>query len=221
MNATDTARKLLVKQTVTSFKTDIVNMKYDKCIMFDTFENFAEITGLTITRQQIPDGCTVIKHGIYIILTHEVKAVMLHRINTGKLPQPEKLRQRWTLAHEIGHVHLEHSEDNALQEQEANSFAGELLMPELVLLELRRRLGRELTVSEAGRLFGVSRSAAENRLRQIQRRNVFSPYLKDELMAKYGKLISNYADMVGTPAVSALICAKGRALPEPAEGLRL
>ncbi|MCL1832841.1 MAG: ImmA/IrrE family metallo-endopeptidase, partial [Oscillospiraceae bacterium] len=102
-------------------------------------------------------------------------------------------------------VYLGHAFNGQAQEREANTFAGELLLPELVLLELRRQLRRELSVGEVARLFGVSQSAAECRLRQIGRRSAFSPYLKEELMAKYERLIAEYTDMVGTPMVSALI----------------
>lgn len=42
-------------------------------------------------------------------------------------------RQNFTLAHELGHILLRHTEDNAAEEAEANCFAGHLLCPAPVL----------------------------------------------------------------------------------------
>jgi Zn-dependent peptidase ImmA (M78 family) len=121
----------------------------------------------------------------------------LHRSNAANFKsQCAHARKRWTLAHEIGHIYLEHTKDNAEEEREANLFASELLMPELVILELKRRLrdyGRTLTISEVERLFGVSQSAAANRMKQIESKEFFSPYLHKEFVQKYEFAIDNYA----------------------------
>ncbi|MDR6190356.1 Zn-dependent peptidase ImmA (M78 family) [Agrobacterium pusense] len=91
-------------------------------------------------------------------------------------------RQRFTIAHEIGHyfLHREHSsfEDGLLfrktanrnhQEDEANYFASLLLMPEV---EFRRTLTTS-SVEEAAAYFGVSKQAAELRVSNLGR-DVFS-----------------------------------------------
>jgi hypothetical protein len=200
MNNTDIvnkARELLVRQNIISFKTDIVNMKFDKFVRFDTFQNYAKVTGMpAVTTARVPEGCTLIKGGKYLILTHHVPLPKLHHSSDGAMRRyrTATLRARWTLAHEVGHVCLGHRKDDMVEEREANLFASELLVPELVILELQRQLGRKITTSEIGRLFGVSNQAAENRLHQIESKSRFSAYLKTELMETYGRLITNYTD---------------------------
>jgi hypothetical protein len=189
----DTAREVLIRQRITSFKPDVTKFDFGgKLVVFDTFQNYAKLAkSQPVTTRQIPDGCTIIKGRLHLILIHELPT--LHRnAGSSQIRESARLRSRWTLAHEIGHVSLGHREDSAVQEREANLFAGELLIPELVVLELQRRLGSELTAGEVARLFGVSRSAAENRLGQIGRKSRFSAYLKSELMEKYKELVENY-----------------------------
>jgi len=80
-------------------------------------------------------------------------------------------RKRFTIAHEIGHLKLNHLEDIVYRdsttslgtnenEVKANAFAAELLMPE----ELVRYAYNLLkSVSKTARVFGVSEVAAYNR----------------------------------------------------------
>ena len=73
-------------------------------------------------------------------------------------------RQRFTIAHEIGHVMLGHREHSALAEQEANHFAAAALcpLPLLALYDIRR-------VPEIARIFKISEDCAEKRLRDLSR----------------------------------------------------
>ena len=182
MNPTEKARQIIVKQEIKSFITDIPEMKFDKPLCFETFSGYAKTIGVPVSvYAQIEDGCTLIHsdpHGrkTYLILTRETS------------PQ----RRRWTLAHEIGHVCLEHVRDEDKEEREANSFASELLIPELVVLELQRRLGRSLISEEISRLFGVSLAAADGKVNQIKRKEYFSPFLKEEVLSKYESLIDDF-----------------------------
>ena len=77
-------------------------------------------------------------------------------------------RLRWTLAHEIGHIVLGHLErqtaDEDKLEEEANYFARELLMPLVVLDRLQAR-----SLADVCRVCGVSRAAAQIRLRDFER----------------------------------------------------
>jgi hypothetical protein len=200
--ATERARALLVSQDITAFRLTLEKLKFapELIILFDTFEGYArETNSAPITREQIPEGCTVTKGGKYVILTHDANPpsmkLKLHRSNSAvvsRQTRSAKLRNRWTIAHEIGHIYMKHSKDGVREEREADLFAAELLMPELVLLELRKQLGRELYVSEVARLFGASKSAAANRLELITRKEFFSAYLRTEIMQKYRELIENY-----------------------------
>lgn len=98
-------------------------------------------------------------------------------------------RQRFTIAHELGHLLLHQGSpvfvDRAVRvdfrdlnaasghhrhEIEANAFGAELLMPEdLMLSAVRRRAGLadEAMVSELSERFRVSRLAMENRLTNL------------------------------------------------------
>ena len=85
-------------------------------------------------------------------------------------------RKRFTIAHEIGHLKLNHLEDIVYRdsttslgtnenEVKANAFAAELLMPE----ELVRYAYNLLkSVSKTARVFGVSEVAAYNRLINLE-----------------------------------------------------
>ena len=79
-------------------------------------------------------------------------------------------RQRFTVAHELGHIIMRHSgaEDN---EAEANVFASRLLMPACVLYACEVK-----TADEIMSLCAVSRQAAEirlTRLAELRRRDKF------------------------------------------------
>ncbi|HAZ10787.1 MAG TPA: hypothetical protein DCY56_06760 [Candidatus Omnitrophica bacterium] len=94
-------------------------------------------------------------------------------------------RQRFSIAHEIGHYLLGHykdifvdmseisegrfdasdSEHNKVQEQEANYFAGELLMP---LFMLKRDFQKTRNVEEVAKLYRVSKDALWIRLLKLK-----------------------------------------------------
>jgi Zn-dependent peptidase ImmA (M78 family) len=177
MNPITAARDLLTEQDIVSFELSIESMKFNKTILFDTFSGYAKTVGIPgWSFDSIKDGCTVIKDDNYLILTRETASQ----------------RQRWTLAHELGHIHLAHDRNGENEERQANRFASELLIPELVVLELQRRLNRSLSATEIGELFCVSHSAAQSKLNQIRRKEIFSAYRKTEIMEKYESLIHNY-----------------------------
>lgn len=96
------------------------------------------------------------------------------RFNPGDAP----VRQRFTIAHELGHMFLQHGHsfrDNAnnynsgtalLRERDANSFAAELLMPKEVLDWLLFK--ENITdVQELARLLNVSGAAMHYRLKNL------------------------------------------------------
>jgi Zn-dependent peptidase ImmA (M78 family) len=74
------------------------------------------------------------------------------------------VRKRFTLAHELGHIVLDHIEDgeseehsNPLQEAEANAFAGELLVPSKDLKSFMKQ--RDRTFAELMDRYQVSHDA--------------------------------------------------------------
>ena len=84
-------------------------------------------------------------------------------------------RERWRLAHEIGH-HVLHGdqpvprqaqwEKNEL-EHEADLFAAELLMPGAALEKVVKGFEGQIDIEEAARAFRVGRQEMEKRLRQL------------------------------------------------------
>jgi hypothetical protein len=83
-------------------------------------------------------------------------------------------RERWRLAHEIGH-HVLHGgepvrtvqwEKNEL-ELEADVFAAELLMPAGALEKAVKGMEGHIDIEEAARAFRVGRQEMEKRLRQL------------------------------------------------------
>lgn len=69
------------------------------------------------------------------------------------------VRQRFSVAHELGHHFLRTRHgDGQLAEQEANAFAGELLVPGQML---RVSMEQTIDTGELARLFKVSRQALE------------------------------------------------------------
>jgi Zn-dependent peptidase ImmA (M78 family) len=87
------------------------------------------------------------------------------------------VRQRWTIAHELGHCllpghigQLARDGHTSKLEREANQFAAELLMPNHMVKtwwEHRRKLGREEAIKQMAWDFQVSRQAMEIRLKRI------------------------------------------------------
>ncbi len=69
------------------------------------------------------EGLTNEKDGKYIILINPANSTLE--------------RNRFTIAHEIGHIYLQHvSTNNKLIEKEANMFASRILMPMILIKEL-------------------------------------------------------------------------------------
>lgn len=121
--AENIARELRLSQKSDSLSLDIRKMNFDKSIIIDTFQNYSKVTNtplLSLTiKGKLKDGYTIIKNNIYIILYNE-REIYSERLN-------------WTLAHEVGHIYLEHKKDGKTEEIEANWFAAELLAPEIII----------------------------------------------------------------------------------------
>lgn len=151
------AIKLLLSQPELSLAIDVRQLKFGKKILFDTFAHYGELTGLTkddLMDGQIKDGYLVNRGDLFLILFEE----------TGKSSR----RLNWTLAHEVGHVYLNHETDGELEEIEAHYFASQLLLPDILLVYLQRKL-EILTPQMTAEFFGVSVSAARKKLETIKK----------------------------------------------------
>jgi len=76
-----------------------------------------------------------------------------------------EVRQRFTVAHELGHIALEHvgmdgssQHSTGAQEMEANAFASELLVPSADLKLFLKK--KDKTIEEVAKRYWVSRDAA-------------------------------------------------------------
>ena len=174
-----TAVELLLAQEIRSFRLRVPELKLDKNIRFDTFEHYASLTGVPPDHfcRVLDDGCTVLYGGQYLILFPS---------------QPLSPRLNYTLAHEVGHVYLDHKTDRAKEEIEANFFAAELLMPEMVIRALAQQKGR-IDAYDLCFLFGVSYEAAQKRIGTLNRKACpFGDPLHQQLLQKYQPLLNDY-----------------------------
>ena len=114
-----------------------------------------------------------------------------------------KTRIRFSILHELGHFMLNHDMrpdiPRALynkQEVEANYFAAQLLMPEQILGELRRRLVR-LDRQAIKKYFGVSGEAADIRLGNLDQgldiRSRWPGDYDDIILARYMGFVQTIA----------------------------
>jgi hypothetical protein len=128
-----------------------------KSVIFDTIENYSKLTNQNI--YEITAGSKVID-GINIEYSPGEYLVLHSEGASGKG------RRNWTMAHEIGHILLEHKTDMPLSEIEANFFASCLLMPE-ALIKLLMEHGMRIFPEDISRNFGVSFEAAERKIKTL------------------------------------------------------
>lgn len=116
-----------------------------------------------------------------------------------------RTRIRFSILHELGHFILGHNMDPNIpmalykkQEVEANYFAAQLLMPEQVLGELRKRL-LCLNAENVKRYFGVSREAADVRLGSLEQglsiRSRWPGEYDDIILSRYNEFIQLIAPL--------------------------
>lgn len=183
------ATELLLRQRLYSLAIDVMKLRYDKQIIFDSMQHFCATTRTTmeeLTRSSdTRDGLTLRQRRgdglLYLVLYNE---------EMGSLR-----RRNFTLAHEIGHIYLDHTDDGNEQERQANSFAAQLLLPRILVEQLIRQ--GLLAVRDLCDIFFVSRQAAETRLRSI---NDGLGYTDNDqaLLAKFGGLLPDLAGPVVT-----------------------
>ena len=135
---------------------------------------------------------------VYEDFTEDISGLLITRESTGVIGVHSRhalVRQRFTIAHEIGHFVLRHHSQSGehvhidegwkvsarneqstkgvdVHEIEANRFAAHLLMPEALLkarvAALRRKSLSESDVLELARAFKVSEQAMTLRLRSLK-----------------------------------------------------
>lgn len=159
MPTTDRARvlavKLLLRQTITSLQTDPFHLDCSGTILVDSLQHYAVCVGRRpeeFMADSIQDCLVLQRKGKHLILYNQDILC--------------SARKRWSVAHEIGHICCRHCCDKPPQENEANAFAAELLVPSVVAGELYRR-GRIKSPADLCTLFGISAQAACHRFSEL------------------------------------------------------
>lgn len=170
------AVKLLLRQNICSIDTDLFRLDCRGHIIIDSVQHYAQSVHRD-PRDFIGEGmaeCVVFpRRGRHLILYNDWIL--------------SSARKRWSIAHEIGHICCCHTEDGPEQETQANEFAAELLMPQIVLREAISA-GLVCNVQDVASLFRVSLQAAQNQLRSVTSSHSFGD-LDQQLLQKYIPLI--------------------------------
>lgn len=98
-------------------------------------------------------------------------------------------RQRFTFAHELGHIFLKHHTkykylNNYVKEKSANAFAGELLMPREIMYKTAK-----FPANYISSLYGVSCAAYKKRKEFLEEIDNFSEKNEDEKFLPFEDLI--------------------------------
>lgn len=176
------ATSLLLQQRLHHLHFDVAKLRYEHTIYFDSMQSYCAKTRHTMQElarsSDTRDGLTLRRRreqrDIYIVLYN------------AEIRHPR--RRNFTLAHEVGHICLRHTADGEAQEQEANAFAAQLLLPRILLRELVWRWGGRLSADEVCGVFGVSHAAAALRLRNLHSSIPISPQDR-ALLRRFGSLL--------------------------------
>lgn len=169
------AARLLLCQQIRALPLDLFHLEHPgRTILLDSVQNYQRLTGRQLQLSVLQDGCTMLPGGV-----PGCSLILYWAGGCGGYT-----RQRFTIAHELGHLYLGHRTDGPAEEREANWFAGQLLMPDCVLREMRRLQGH-LLPAEVESWFEVSYAAARTRLEQLAHNPCFLPQLDRQLLARY------------------------------------
>ncbi|WP_238483747.1 ImmA/IrrE family metallo-endopeptidase [Anaerosporobacter faecicola] len=163
-NCQKNATELLAKQKLRSSKINVMKLLYDKNIFFYSIQDYTKTVNKPITdfyqNGKLVDGYTIIlpEDSMYIVLYN--KELCKSRIN-------------WTIAHEIGHIYMGHTQDTEKEEIEAHFFAAQLIMPEYVIYKMECIYG-EVSVNDILGVFYVSKDAAIKRINTFERKSYYS-----------------------------------------------
>lgn len=149
----DLSASILLSQRNHKLPVDPLRLKHrEKTIIIDSIVNFSLKTNLTAKElnqfNELFDAVTL-KNGKDNIVLYNDSIKNCHR-------------RRFSIAHEIGHIYLEHSDDGEVSENQADAFASELLMPR-VLIKYALECG--MTSDDIRKLFSVSSSACKRKIK--------------------------------------------------------
>lgn len=191
------ARKLRLYQPSSRLFCDVLNASFDRPIIIDTFQHYSKVTNQDplsdgVGANVITDGLTISVMGYDIILYDE-------DFPCGKE------HALWTIAHEIGHIYLEHETDDTIQEIEAHWFAAEFLSPEPLIHEivkLQSQYGYPVTAVDIRQVFGLSKYASDKRVSSLNRKYAWNTTYEDKFITKYSEDITKQCDLIRTRKVA-------------------
>lgn len=176
--AQNTATALLLTQNVSRFHINVCELTLSKHIHITSMQDFCKTTGFLMS--DFPTS-----HCEAFTLKQGDENIILYDDSVSN-----KARKNWSIAHELGHVLLNHKDDDGISEIEANFFAAQLIAPEIVLLALHKRWGK-LSYTDLPLLFNISHQAAKKRIQTLSRRDRYNQGTCDiELLEMYQPLIS-------------------------------
>ena len=181
LRARQLARALLLSQKSVRLPVSVERLTFERSVLIDSLEHYCVVTGSTMEQlcagnlAALKDGCTLVRQRmgrrVYVIL-YNARAASVRR-------------QSFTLAHEVGHIYLGHHDDSAESERQADTFAAELLMPQVLGAKLLAGLpGGTNPVAALAGVFAVSRSMARQSLPELTLRENYTAQEK-QLLARY------------------------------------
>lgn len=166
-NIISKAYETLIIQEKLFFPLDIFNIKLNQEVVIISFDEMSIRSKTNYeTIKDLADGADAFKYeqdGIVFIL-YDNKINSIGRI-------------RWSVAHEYGHIVLNHKNQCDQNEVEANFFAANLLLPQCVLKELIQKRG-DITKAYLKDKFSISEESAEKYLARVNGRGF--DYFKNE-----------------------------------------
>lgn len=181
---TEATRLLFNQDNIETLYIDIRDLNYDKNIYFESIQNYCSTVKIDVNDFYIngllKDGCTIKYGDIYIVLYN------------SDIRHPGRLN--WTLAHEIGHIYLGHTQDGDKEEVEAHWFAAQLLMPEFVIRYIKNKIG-SINVIDLLMCFNVTGEAAARRLKSISKKYFHEIEAQEEtILNKFMPYINNFCE---------------------------
>lgn len=155
---------LLRQKCVSSLAVDTMNLHYEKNIIIDSFEHYTDITGIS----QDFEACCAFYYGLRHGCTIRINNIPDTYVILYDQKEPNRRRLNWSLAHEIGHIYMEHESDETREEIETNFFASQLLVPDAVLMALISS-GIRITEPLLRDRFFLSQEAARKKLQYLRK----------------------------------------------------
>lgn len=153
--AKNAATNLLLYQDIHSLKIVPKEFDFGNSIILDTLQNYSNIVGCRV------DDLTIGTRYATIVKVSTTTSLILYN---GE--ETNYQRMLWDISHELGHCYLNHWDDTDKSEVEANFFAAQLLMPEIVLDKMKQLFG-ELDEQFIMDYFNVNYTAAHKRIKNL------------------------------------------------------